>query len=86
MPYIFKRRILRFMLTVFWDDSKVLQEAINAVEEKYGFGIVFIPPGRYGIKESVYLWKGIRLIGYGSERPVFVLPQQSAEFSSDTVK
>lgn len=68
------------------DDSKVLQQVIDTVEEKYGVGIVFIPSGRYCINETVYLWQGIRLIGYGAERPILVLPSNSPGFSDDTVK
>jgi len=35
---------------------------------------VFVPSGRYRITHTVYLWRGVRLIGYGRTRPVFVLP------------
>ena len=36
-------------------------------------GILFIPPGRYRLSRTVYVWAGIRLIGYGQARPTFVL-------------
>ena len=59
------------------DDSGVLQQAINTVQEKIRYGIVFIPEGRYRIGKTVYVWKGIRLIGYGKNRPVFVLGENT---------
>lgn len=55
------------------DDSAAIQSAIDKVQESKGEGIVFIPQGRYRIARTIYLWPGVRLIGYGAERPVFVL-------------
>ena len=55
------------------DDSLAVQAAINKLQETRGEGIVFIPEGRYRITRTIYLWPGIRMIGYGSHRPVFVL-------------
>jgi sugar lactone lactonase YvrE len=57
------------------DDSAVLQSAINKVQENKGEGIVFVPSGRYRITRTIYLWPGVRLIGYGAQRPVFVLAE-----------
>ncbi len=37
-------------------------------------------PGRYNLTRTVYLWPGVRLIGYGSTRPVFVLPPNTPGF------
>lgn len=59
------------------DDSDALQEAINKAEEQSVFGIVFIPEGEYQISKTIYVWKGIRLIGYGKNRPVFVLEENT---------
>src|ERR1700744_5868457 len=55
------------------DDSDALQAAINAEELAHGEGIVFVPEGQYRITKTVYVWPGIRIIGYGAHRPVFVL-------------
>ncbi len=55
------------------DDSAAVQAAIDRVQESTGEGIVFIPEGRYRITRTIYVWPGIRVIGYGAKRPVFVL-------------
>src|SRR5271170_768321 len=55
------------------DDSEVLQTAINRVQEAHFQGILFVPSGRYRISKTIYIWPGIRVIGYGQTRPVFVL-------------
>ncbi len=55
------------------DDSAALQQAINKVQETTRQGILFIPAGRYRVTKTIYIWPGIRLIGYGAARPVFVL-------------
>ncbi len=53
------------------DDSDALQHAIDRVQETTHQGIVFVPEGRYRLGKTVYVWAGIRLIGYGATRPVF---------------
>jgi len=55
------------------DDTAVLQQAINKVQEKTNQGILFIPAGRYRLTRTIYIWPGIRLIGFGTTRPTFVL-------------
>jgi sugar lactone lactonase YvrE len=55
------------------DDTLALQSAIDRVQETTTQGIVFIPPGRYRLTATVFVWPGIRLIGYGEARPVFAL-------------
>src|SRR5262245_378276 len=55
------------------DDTAAVQAAIDKVQETTGEGIVFVPSGRYRLTTTVYVWGGIRLIGYGTTRPVFVL-------------
>ena len=59
------------------DDSAAIQAAIDKVQETKGEGIVFVPQGRYRITRTVYLWPGVRLIGYGAQRPVFVLGENT---------
>ena len=55
------------------DDSAALQNAINKAQETHVQGIVFVPSGRYRISRTIYIWPGIRVIGYGQTRPVLVL-------------
>lgn len=59
------------------DDTEAVQQAIDKVQETTGQGIVFVPEGRYRLSSTVYIWPGIRLIGYGAARPVFVLGERS---------
>src|SRR5215469_15522700 len=51
------------------DDSAAVQAAIDRVESQYGEGIVFVPEGRYRITRTIYVWPGVRVIGYGANRP-----------------
>ena len=62
------------------DDSTVLQQAINKVQEKTNQGILFIPAGRYRLTKTIYIWPGIRLIGFGATRPTFVLAANTPGF------
>ena len=55
------------------DDTVGLQAAIDRVAETADQGIVLLPQGRYRISATLHLWSGIRLIGYGRQRPVLVL-------------
>lgn len=67
------------------DDSDAIQQAVNKVQEMNRFGIVFIPEGRYLLTKEILVWKGIRLIGYGANRPVFVLGENTPGYQ-DTEK
>jgi hypothetical protein len=62
------------------DDTAVLQQAINQIQEKTNQGILFIPYGRYRLTKTVYVWPGIRLIGFGATRPAFVLATNTPGF------
>jgi sugar lactone lactonase YvrE len=62
------------------DDSGAIQQAIDSVESTHKQGVVFIPEGRYRLAKTLYVWPGIRLIGYGATRPVFVLAPQTPGF------
>ncbi len=55
------------------DDSDALQQAINKVQQTSNQGILFLPSGRYRVTKTIYMWPGIRVIGYGETRPVLVL-------------
>ncbi|MCL6459090.1 MAG: SMP-30/gluconolactonase/LRE family protein [Gorillibacterium sp.] len=58
------------------DDSDALQQAIYSIP----FGIVFIPEGHYRISQTIYVPKAVRLIGYGKNRPVIVLGENTPGF------
>ncbi|MDX1740958.1 MAG: glycosyl hydrolase family 28-related protein, partial [Rhodothermales bacterium] len=62
------------------DDAVAIQAAIDHVNERSRFGIVLIPEGRYRISTTLYVWKGIRLIGYGADRPALVLGPDTPGF------
>ncbi len=62
------------------DDSDALQQAIDRAQETAHQGIVFIPEGQYRLGKTVHVWSGIRLIGYGSHRPVFILGEKTPGF------
>ena len=64
------------------DDSDAIQAAIDKVQSGKGEGIVFVPQGRYRISRTIYLWPGVRVIGYGAERPVFVLGENTPGYQN----
>jgi sugar lactone lactonase YvrE len=67
------------------DDSDAVQQAINKVQETTNQGILFIPAGRYRLTKTIYIWPGIRLIGYGATRPVFELAANTPGFQQGPV-
>lgn len=64
------------------DDSNALQTAIDQVQETHFQGILFVPSGRYRLSKTIYIWPGIRVIGYGATRPVFVLAAHTPGFQT----
>lgn len=62
------------------DDSQAIQSAIDKVQEATGEGILFVPEGRYRVTRTIFVWPGIRVIGYGSARPTFVLADNTPGF------
>src|SRR6267142_6061455 len=66
------------------DDTEALQFAINRVQETTGEGIVFVPSGRYPLTTTVYVWGGIRVIGFGPTRPVLVLGENTPGYTDKT--
>ena len=61
------------------DDADALQKAIDRAADTRA-GLVLIPDGRYRLGKTVYVWQGIRLLGYGAKRPVFVLGRNTPGF------
>ncbi len=64
------------------DDSQAIQAAIDKAEGSVREGLVFIPSGRYRLTRTLYLWPGVRLIGYGDTRPVFALADNTPGFQT----
>ena len=62
------------------DDTAAIQAAIDKAENNVREGIVFVPPGRYRLTRTVYVWPGVRVFGYGATRPVFVLADNTPGF------
>jgi len=62
------------------DDTEAIQEAIDKVQDTTNQGVLFIPAGRYRLTKTIYIWPGIRLIGFGATRPVFVLGANTPGF------
>ena len=57
-----------------------LQQAINRVQETTRQGIVLLAPGQYHVSDTVYIWPGIRLIGYGDHPSGDCFARQHAWF------
>lgn len=55
------------------DDSAGIQAAIDKAASSFAGGIVFLPSGRYRLTRTLYVWSGVRVIGYGATRPVLTL-------------
>ncbi len=68
------------------DVSIILQKAIGRLIEEQSYGILYIPSGEYRIKHTVKIPPSVRLIGYGKERPVFVLPEDAGGYDGETDK
>ena len=65
------------------DVTDELQRALNEVKEKYNFGIVFIPEGKYRISRTIYIPNAVRLIGYGKNRPIVFLAKDSPGYQQE---
>ena len=65
------------------DDSDALQQAIDRVQETSQQGIVFVPEGRYRVTRTIYVWPGVRVIGYGATRPVIFLGKNTPGFQQE---
>lgn len=65
------------------DVSAALQLAINKLKREKNFGILFIPEGKYLISKTIYIPKAIRLIGYGKNRPEFILGKSTAGYQKE---
>ena len=64
------------------DDSAALQAAIDKAENHTHEGILFVASGRYRVTRTIYVWPGVRVIGYGATRPVLLLGQATRGFQN----
>jgi hypothetical protein len=62
------------------DDSAAIQGALDKAAQTVSGGILFVPSGRYRVTRTIYVWRGVRVIGYGATRPVFVLADHTPGF------
>lgn len=65
------------------DVSEALQAAINKVKEEKNFGVLFVPEGKYHISRTIYVPGAVRIIGYGKNRPEFILSKNSPGFDRE---
>jgi Pectate lyase superfamily protein/SMP-30/Gluconolactonase/LRE-like region len=63
------------------DDSAAIQATIDKADTGSD-ALVFIPAGRYRLTRTLYVWPGMRVIGVGATRPVFVLGDNTPGFKS----
>jgi hypothetical protein len=62
------------------DDTHGLQTAIDQAGADRCGGVVFVPSGTYLLTDTVNVWPGVRIIGYGPERPSFRLAPRTPGF------
>ncbi len=62
------------------DDTDAVQAAVNAARDKTGHGLVFLPSGRYRLSRSLLVPPGVRILGVGATRPIFVLGAKTPGF------
>ena len=68
------------------DNTAALQKAIDTLVEQRYHGIIYIPEGTYRFSDTVQLWRGIRLFGYGAKRPVFCLADKAPGYEGPNTR
>ncbi len=68
------------------DNTAALQSAVDKIADQNTHGILFVPQGDYLFLDTVQLWRGIRLIGFGPQRPVFRLADHSSGYEGPDTK
>ena len=68
------------------DNTAAMQSAVDFLADQYGGGTIFVPEGEYRFTETVQLWRGIRLIGFGEKRPLFFVADHTPAFSGPDSK
>lgn len=64
------------------DVSGILQSAIDGLVSTQSYGVIYIPEGEYRIKSTVKIPPSVRLIGYGKNRPLFILPEATTGYDT----
>jgi hypothetical protein len=64
------------------DDSAALQAAIDRAGIDPLGGTLLVPQGRYRLSRTIYVWSGVRIVGYGAARPIFVLADGTPGFQT----
>lgn len=67
------------------DDSDAIQEAIDQASTSSA-SILFVPEGTYRLGKRINVWAGVRVIGYGEKRPVFLLGENTPGFQEEPEK
>jgi hypothetical protein len=62
------------------DDTDAIQAALDKVQQTSRLGIVLVPEGRYRLTKTLNVWNGVRVIGFGAKRPVFLLAEKTPGF------
>lgn len=62
------------------DDGAALQAALDKAATNPNGGILFIASGRYRLTRTIYVWRGLRVFGWGPTRPVLVLGPNTPGF------
>ena len=65
------------------DVTEALQAAINKVKIEQGFGVVYLPEGKYLISKTIYIPAAVRLIGYGKNRPEIILAKNTPGYQTE---
>jgi hypothetical protein len=68
------------------DNAGALQRAIDALVDTHEFGVLWIPEGEYRFADTVNVWRGVRLIGLGKNRPVFKLAANTPGYGFERSK
>jgi hypothetical protein len=65
------------------DDTDALQQAIDKAQDAHQAGVVLLPSGRYRLTKTLYIWPGVRLIGFGATRPLLLLAANTPGFQGE---
>ena len=72
------------------DNTVAMQNIIDKLEAEaegpFKGGVIFVPEGTYRFEGTVQLWRGTRLIGFGKERPVFIVADNTSGFEGPESK
>ena len=68
------------------DNTAAMQAVVDKLEAEVKNGIIFVPQGTYRFAGTVQLWRGIRIIGFGADRPVFTVADNTPGFQGPESK